>query len=132
MLSLASLLNPAPSGLPASCFPASPVSISPPTPFVDDLIPDENSVPKHKMGKELAGYTKSRAKGLINFCPFENLDDESLRQVRKFRVSPLGSIRDCCRHIPYNSGKKDFYEKTGRESLEGNQKTRNLDERDVR
>lgn len=71
------------------------------------------------MGKEHAGYSKSKAKGIVNFPPFEDLDDESLREVRKYHVSPLGNIQSNCRHIPYNSGKKDFFEKTGRESFEG-------------
>lgn len=124
MLSLASLLNPAPPGPPASCFPASPVSTSPAMSFADELLSDRNSTPKNKMSKESAGLTKSKAKGIVNFYPFETLDPESLQEARKFAVSPLGSIQNYCRHIPYNSGKKDFYEKTGRESFEGKQRFR--------
>jgi hypothetical protein len=74
---------------------------------------------KHRTPKELPGCPKSKAKGIVNFYPFESLDEGSLREVRKFRVSPFGTIRSNCRHIPYNSGKKDFFEKTGRESFEG-------------
>lgn len=71
------------------------------------------------MPKDLPGFPKSKVKGAVKFCPFENLDGEALGEVRRFRVAPLGGIRDNCRHIPYNSGKKDFFEKTGRESFEG-------------
>lgn len=78
-------------------------------------------MPKQKMSKDTAVFnTKSRPKGAVNFHPYERLDDASLRQVRKFQVYPLGRIQEYCRHIPYNSGKKDFYVKTGRESFEGN------------
>ncbi|KAH8912061.1 hypothetical protein BR93DRAFT_922022 [Coniochaeta sp. PMI_546] len=74
---------------------------------------------KKRMPKDLPGSSKSRAKGTVKYLPFEDLDEESLREVRRFRVTPFGGIRNNCRHIPYNSGKKDFFEKTGRESFEG-------------
>ncbi|KAK7743029.1 hypothetical protein SLS63_000598 [Diaporthe eres] len=70
------------------------------------------------MAKESGGFVKSKAKGIVNFPPFENLDEGSLREVKRYQVYPYGKIQEYCRHIPYNSGKKDFYEKTGRESFE--------------
>lgn len=70
------------------------------------------------MTKESGGFVKSKAKGLVNYPPFENLDEGSLREIKRYQVYPYGKIQDYCRHIPYNSGKKDFYEKTGRESFE--------------
>ncbi|MDB5910399.1 MAG: hypothetical protein JWP34_4513 [Massilia sp.] len=75
------------------------------------------------MPKDAPGFSKSKVKGTVKFRPFEDLDEKSLREVRKFCVTPLGGIRDNCRHIPYNSGKKDFFEKTGRESFEGEELT---------
>lgn len=71
------------------------------------------------MGKDHAGHSKSKAKGAVNFPPFEDLDDKSLREIRRYDVRPFGSIQTNCRHIPYNSEKKDFFDKTGRESFEG-------------
>lgn len=63
---------------------------------------------------------KSKAKGVVKFPPYEGkLDATALHELRRFHVHPFGDIQDYCRHIPYNSGKKDFYEKTGRESFEG-------------
>ncbi|KAI1341568.1 hypothetical protein F5Y15DRAFT_414089 [Xylariaceae sp. FL0016] len=120
MLSLASLLNPAPPGAPINRFPPSPASSSPTNSFTDESsFLDRPMMPKHKMPKDATVFTtKSRPKGVVNFPPFERLDEASLRQVRKFQVYPLGKIQEYCRHIPYNSGKKDFYEKTGRESFE--------------
>lgn len=66
-------------------------------------------------------YSKSRPRGPIVFPPYEKLDQDAMREISRFRVSPFGQIRQCCEHIPYNSNKKDFYEKTGRESIEGEQ-----------
>ena len=60
-----------------------------------------------------------KAKGPINFPPFEHLDEASLREVQRFQVRPFGSIQETCERIPYNSGKKDFFSKTGREGFEG-------------
>ncbi|KAK7748623.1 hypothetical protein SLS53_000644 [Cytospora paraplurivora] len=71
-----------------------------------------------KMAKDSGGFVKSKAKGTVNFPPFENLDEASIRETKKYRIYPFGKIQEYCRHIPYNSGKKDFYEKTGRESFE--------------
>jgi hypothetical protein len=63
--------------------------------------------------------SRTRPRGQIKYPPFENLDAASLREVQRFSVYPFGRIAECCAHIPYNSGKKDFFEKTGRESFEG-------------
>ncbi|KAI1766251.1 hypothetical protein GGR53DRAFT_528923 [Hypoxylon sp. FL1150] len=119
MLSLSSLLNPDPSGPPINRFPPSPASSSSPT----TSIPDESglpepTMPKQKIPKSAALLPAGRPKGAINFLPHERLDEASQRLVRKFRVHRLGIIQHHARHIPYNSGKKDFFEKTGRESFE--------------
>ncbi|KAJ2990016.1 hypothetical protein NUW58_g3168 [Xylaria curta] len=120
MLSLSSLLNPAPPGPShGSTFPPSPESSSPTDSCVEDcVLSDRSTMPKHKMPKDAAVFTKSKPKGAINFQPHEDLDEVSLHRVRRFQVYPLGKIREYSRHIPYNSGKKDFFEKTGRESFE--------------
>ncbi|KAM7220937.1 hypothetical protein V8F06_003661 [Rhypophila decipiens] len=54
----------------------------------------------------------------INFYPFEDLGEASVREIRKYQIHSLGRIRDSCRRIPYNTGKRDFYEKTGRTYFE--------------
>jgi hypothetical protein len=123
MLSVASLLNPVPSGSSAHRFPPSPASSSgsPTSSFEDESTFFHRSiVSKDKMPKEAAVFIKAKAKGVINFRPFERLSEMSIRDVRKYQVFPFGKIQEYCRHIPYNSGKKDFFEKTGRESFEGN------------
>lgn len=71
------------------------------------------------MSKDGAVFTKGKIKGVINYPPFEHLDEVTLREVQRFQVYPLGKIQEYSRHIPYNSEKKNFLEKTGRESFEG-------------
>jgi len=71
------------------------------------------------MTKDGAVFAKGKIKGEVNFPPFERLDAETIREVEKFQVYPLGKIQEYSRHIPYNSEKKSFLEKTGRESFEG-------------
>ncbi|KAK4226805.1 hypothetical protein QBC38DRAFT_341346, partial [Podospora fimiseda] len=70
------------------------------------------------IGNSSRGYLRSRTKGNVNFPPFEDLDEESLAKVLAFIVFPLGRIMETARRIPYNSSKKDFYQKTGRESFD--------------
>ena len=71
------------------------------------------------MTKDGAVFAKGKIKGEVNFPPFEQFDDETTREVHRFEVYPLSKIQEYCRHIPYNSEKKSFLEKTGRESFEG-------------
>lgn len=72
------------------------------------------------MAKDGVIFQKGKIKGELNFPPFEHLDVETMREVQKFEVQPcLGTIQEYARHIPYNSEKKSFMEKTGREGFEG-------------
>lgn len=80
-----------------------------------------SSKPPARMAKETSSFVKSRAKGTVNYPPYEALDDASLREIRHYQIHPFGRIQEFCRHIPYNSGKKNFFDKTGRESFEGEQ-----------
>lgn len=61
-----------------------------------------------------------KQRGPVNYMPYEHgLGAETLRQIEQFHVRPFGEIRQSCEHIPYNSSKKDFFGKTGRESIDG-------------
>jgi hypothetical protein len=71
------------------------------------------------MAKDGAIFQPGKTKGEVNFPPFEDLDETSIREAEKYHIYSLGQIRECPRHIPYNSDKKSFLEKTGRESFEG-------------
>lgn len=123
MLSLSNLLNPAPSGsIPLQRFSPTPAMPSPATSHTDELAPappDRPLLSEFKMTRDSLGPSKTKPRGVVNFYPFENVDGDALREIRRFQVAPFGQILHSCLHIPYNSGKKDFYEKTGRESFEG-------------
>ncbi|OHX00841.1 apses transcription factor xbp1 [Colletotrichum incanum] len=84
-----------------------------PSPYFDRPV-----VPKLKMSKDPTPMSKYKPRGVIKYYPFENVDEMTGREVHHFRVTPFGRIQESCAHIPYNSGKKDFFEKTGRESFE--------------
>lgn len=71
------------------------------------------------MAKDRATFAEGRSNDVVRYPPHEDLDESSLREVEKFRISQFGEIKESSRHIPYNSDKKNFLEKTGRESFEG-------------
>lgn len=71
------------------------------------------------MTQNADGHRRYRTRAVVNFPPFEVLDERSIWEVRRFQVHPFGSIQETCERIPYNSGKKDFFSKTGREGFEG-------------
>ena len=73
------------------------------------------------MTKDGPIFVKAKIKGDVRYAPFEQkLGEEICEEMRKYGVYPVGRIMEYPRHIPYNSEKKDFLEKTGRESFEGN------------
>lgn len=119
MASIASLLNPEPEGAPKRRHQQIPSprssnrereQISPPPPRQK----------KQKICKDAAVFTKGRPRGEIRYPPCEYQDPDLAAAHREFRIHPMGDIMDYPRHIPYNSEKKSFLEKTGRESFEGN------------
>ncbi|KAH7312861.1 hypothetical protein BKA65DRAFT_484057 [Rhexocercosporidium sp. MPI-PUGE-AT-0058] len=122
MLSVASLLNPVysePRGIQLRSSPSSSLYTSSSTHDSPLLSPSTQPTSKKpKMTKDGAVFTKGKIKGEVNFPPFERFDEEVLREVQKFQIFPLGNIQEYARHIPYNSEKKSFLEKTGRESFE--------------
>jgi hypothetical protein len=84
-------------------------------------VPCTLAAKRQKVPKDAAIFTdESKIRGTINFPPYEYGDDEELdTQHRKFQIYPIGEIlTKGARHIPYNSEKKDFMTKTGREAFE--------------
>jgi len=122
MLPVASLLNPtkpeprSPRYLSSSC--SSPYYTASSSYGSPSLI-SQTLFTKQKMTKDGAVFAKGKIKGDVNFSPFENLDSKALQETQRYEIFPLGKIEQYCRHIPYNSEKKSFLEKTGRESFEG-------------
>ncbi|KAM0524487.1 hypothetical protein ACHAPE_000581 [Trichoderma viride] len=120
MLSLQALLNPASPGYSATCFRQSASVLATGSRLLPTEVQtaDVSPVPKVEPSASIASMSKSKPLGPINFAPFEEIGQASYREMSRFHVSPLGKIRQNCQHIPYNSSKKDFFEKTGRESIE--------------
>ncbi|KAH8593020.1 hypothetical protein B0O99DRAFT_715912 [Bisporella sp. PMI_857] len=122
MLSVASLLNPIKSEPRGQRLPSSPSPSFCTMTSSHDSPPlsahSSSSLKKSKMTKDGAVFAKGKIKGEVNYPPFERLDEIAMRELRKFEAYPLGKIREYPRHIPYNSEKKSFLEKTGRECFE--------------
>lgn len=126
MVSVASLLNPVPKESRSEEFRLTPslselsTRISSPPSYGSPVFSFSSSpIFKQKMTKDGAVFVKGKTKGDINYPPFERLDEKTSREVRRFHVKHLGSIEDYARHIPYNSEKKTFLDRTGRECFEG-------------
>ncbi|KAI9672889.1 MAG: hypothetical protein M1829_004439 [Trizodia sp. TS-e1964] len=73
---------------------------------------------KQKLTKDAAIFERGELKGTVRYPPYEAENNDLLQQLKMFQVYPLGKIAEYCRHIPYNSEKKSFLVKTGRESFE--------------
>ncbi|MCJ1359079.1 MAG: hypothetical protein MMC33_009079 [Icmadophila ericetorum] len=122
MVSVASLLNPAPLAYDNH-------QPSPYTKYKSDLdLISHPPAKKVKVAKDAASFVQDSIRGKIRYRPCEDQDDETAKEHQRFNVYPMGHIAEFRRHIPYNSDKKTFMEKTGRESFEVYQYTFKLPE----
>ena len=71
------------------------------------------------MSKPTMSLVKASTKGKIRYSPCEIQDEKLKQEHQRFRLEPMGAITDFPRHIPYNSEKKSFQERTGRDAFEG-------------
>ena len=74
---------------------------------------------KAKLTKDAPVFSPGPVRGECRFPPDEYQDEKLATYHQQFEVSPFGEIADYPRHIPYNSEKNSFLEKTRREYLEG-------------
>jgi hypothetical protein len=115
MAAIHSLLNPMPEAeecslqLPSPCSSAYTRNFSPPPP----------SRKKQKVSKDAAVFTRGIIRGECRYPPCEYQDEILAAHHRQYELHPMGRIAEYPRHIPYNSEKKSFLDKTGRESFEG-------------
>ncbi|KAL4936623.1 hypothetical protein BDV06DRAFT_216529 [Aspergillus oleicola] len=116
MASIESLLNPLPVLLTSTRPPPTPS----PTMSTSLTIMSRSSPRqrKQKMAKDAPIFQRGKPRGEVRYPPCEARDDELASLHRDFRIHPFGNIADFPRHIPYNSDKKSFQERTGRESFE--------------
>ncbi|KAI5199898.1 hypothetical protein E4T39_05998 [Aureobasidium subglaciale] len=143
MIRISSLLNAPPSpGIlppfsslsppltPAPTSQASSITSSPPPQVARSGGASSSS--RQKIAKDAPVFNRNPARGEVNYAPFEVSEicallskrerHELAEQHRRFNIFPNGSdqglIKDFARHIPYNSEKKAFSDKTGREAFE--------------
>lgn len=74
---------------------------------------------KAKVPKDAAVFIKGKVRGELRYPPDEFQNEEIRARHEEFELHPMGHITEYPRHIPYNSEKKMFLERTGRESFEG-------------
>lgn len=88
---------------------------------VSHSIPHDASLLRTKVAKDAPIFSDgNKIAGFVNYPPHESDDSRDLAaQHQRFQLYPRGEIyKKGVRHIPYNSDKKDFLEKTGREAFE--------------
>ncbi|KAH0597484.1 hypothetical protein MHUMG1_04862 [Metarhizium humberi] len=78
---------------------------------------DQHRVPSITPAEQILLSTPG-TQGPVNFPPFENVDEKTRQELTAFNIPQFGSIVKNYEHIPYNSSKKDFFAKTGRECIE--------------
>jgi len=96
-----------------------------PSPSASDHMRDYSPTPsqpirkKQKISKDQAVFTRGPIRGECRYPPHEYQDEMLAAYHQQFEVYPMGEIAEYPRHIPYNSEKKTFLGKTGREYFEG-------------
>ncbi|KAJ9640929.1 hypothetical protein H2199_005597 [Coniosporium tulheliwenetii] len=111
--------SPVPRSIPHSIPVPRSVPRSPTASTSRSYTPSNSTSTRQKVSKDAAVFVKGKLRGEINYPPYEAEDDEELATKQKaHQIHPMGSIADYCRHIPYNSEKKDFLMKTGREGFD--------------
>jgi hypothetical protein len=115
MAAIQTLLNPLPDAddrslqLPSPC----------PTVYARDFSTPPPSRKKQKLSKDAAVFTRGSIRGECRYPPCEYQDEVLAAHHQQFEIHPIGRIGEYPRHIPYNSEKKSYLERTGRESFEG-------------
>jgi hypothetical protein len=115
MAAIQSLLNPLPEADEYSLQLPSPCS----TAYTRDFTPPPPSRKKQKLSKDAAVFTRGRIRGECRYPPSEYRDEDLAAHHQQYEIHPMAHIAEYPRHIPYNSEKKSFLDKTGRESFEG-------------
>lgn len=116
MASIQDLLNPLPD-IPKRQFSGFYARVEPPVPATTHSFPVRHKRPK--MAKDGPVFRPGRIQGELRYPPCEERDEQLAKIHREFHLHPIGKIADYPRHIPYQSDKKSFQEKTGRDSFHG-------------
>ncbi|CEO59731.1 hypothetical protein PMG11_04396 [Penicillium brasilianum] len=73
--------------------------------------------PRTKVAKDGAIFRPGPVRGQVRYPPHEERTRFLEEEHRKADLKPYGNIADFPRHIPYQSDKKTFRERTGRDSF---------------
>lgn len=76
---------------------------------------------KQKLCKDAAVFVKGNIRGECRYPAYEGQDETLAAHYQQHEVRPVGRIMEYPRHVPYNSEKKSFLEKTQRDGFEGMQ-----------
>lgn len=115
MAAIHALLNPAPETVERPEQLPSPKS----PPYSRNFSSQTHVRKKQKVSKDIAVFTRGNIRGICRYPPCEDQDKDLAVHHQRFNIHPMGQISEFPRHIPYNSEKKSFLDKTGRESFEG-------------
>ena len=74
---------------------------------------------KQKLCKDAAVFVKGSIHGDCRYPAYEDGDEKLAVHHQQHEIHPLGRIMEYPRHVPYNSEKKPFLEKTQRDGFEG-------------
>jgi hypothetical protein len=116
-MKIQSLLNPSSSDYPDFRRSESPAPVVVPCSGPPNVISK-----RQKVAKDAPIFSEgNKTVGFINYPPHEAGDSKTLAdEHERFQVFPRGEVYlKGVRHIPYNSDKKDFLDKTGRDAFEG-------------
>lgn len=89
-----------------------------PPPLKTDVITPPREK-RTKMVKDGAVFRAGSVHGELRYPPCEERDEHLTKLHTEWRLHPMGKIADYPRHIPYQSEKKSFQERTGRDSFHG-------------
>jgi hypothetical protein len=115
MVPVASLLNPLPPSFERLRKPSQTPGRKHLEAYSAPLLPAK----KQRMSKATTAFVKAKPKGEINYPPYEKLNKDTIAAYDEFEVQPIGQIQQFPKRIPYNSEKKTFQRKTGRDGFEG-------------
>lgn len=76
---------------------------------------------KQKLCKDAAVFVKGSVHGECRYPAYEDSDEIFAAHHQQYQIHPLGKIMQYPRHVPYNSEKKPFLERTQRDGFEGMQ-----------
>lgn len=79
--------------------------------------PYTEHLPRTKVAKDGAIFRPGPVRGQVRYPPHEERTRFLEEEHRKADLKPYGNIADFPRHIPYQSDKKTFRERTGRDSF---------------